>query len=304
MKLPQKINEITIDSNIGTGVYPPNGFLMFEEANLGNGDCFGLYWEFGKEDQEPIICEMEHDEAIIVPRFSNLDKFFEWYKLNDYDWGNEEVKDENFTVSLLEKGKIALQQNNPQKALEYFKRSTENFGELSENWYRLATEYKRISNELEFQKCIINSILSNWAIQYPSQNAISKLKSLQPLEELENHPLIKYRDQLTFDFGGKKENDDYKIIKKIIVELEEIGEQHRALIMDQNYASMMYWETSSFQERHNFNVNDWRRDFILKTKGRTVNLDNLNKVEERVKHAKPLPAHKSSFWGKIKKLWT
>ncbi len=128
MKLPEKINEVSINSEIEVGVYPPNGFLQFEEASLGNGDYFGFYWEFGKENQEPIICEMIHDESIIVPKFSNLDIFLEWYKLNDFDWGKKEVDDEKFVLNFLNKGNEELKQNNVEKAIEYYRQSTNSFG--------------------------------------------------------------------------------------------------------------------------------------------------------------------------------
>ncbi|AXT52941.1 hypothetical protein D1818_19735 [Aquimarina sp. BL5] len=268
MRLPKNINEVSANSEIEVGVYPPNGFLQFEEASLGNGDYFGFYWEFGKENQEPIICEMIHDEGIINPRFSNLDKFLEWYKLNDFDWGEEEIDDENFVLNLLSKGNEQLKQNNPEKAIEFYKDSTNSFGELSENWFKLASQYKRIGNELEFQKSIINSIISNWAIEFPSQNALRMIKTLNPVEELKNHPLIINREKIDFNFGGKKENNDYLIISEIISGLTDIGDINRALLMEQNYALMMYWETSSFQERYNFNLNDWKKRFEQKTKER------------------------------------
>ncbi|GAA4239221.1 tetratricopeptide repeat protein YfbP [Postechiella marina] len=272
MKLPEKINEVSINPEIEIGVYPPNGFLQFNEANLGNGDYFGFYWEFGKENQEPIICEMIHDEGIIVPRFSNLNKFLEWYELNDFDWGEEEIDDEKFYDFYSKKGNEYLKQNNPEKAIEYYKQSTESFGEISENWFKLASQQKRIGNELEFQKSIIKSIFSNWAIEFPSQNAIRMFKTLNPVEELENHPLLKYRENLEFSFGGKKENKDYEIITQIIKELYEIGDTKNALLMEQNYALMMYWETSSFQERNNFDITKWKNEFKQKTKGRINNV--------------------------------
>lgn len=269
MKFPEKINKISTNFEIEVGVYPPNGFLQFSEASLGNGDYFGFYWEFGKENLEPIICEMIHDEGIITPRFSSLNKFLEWYKLNGFDWGEEEVVDEKFALNLLNKGNEQLKQNNTKKAIEFYKQSTESFGELSENWFKLASQQKRIGNELEFQKNIINSVLSNWAIELPSHNALRMIKTLNPLEEFKNHPLIKNRENFELDFGGKKENNNYPIINDIISGLNEIGDIERALIMEQNYALMMYSETSSFQERYNFNIDEWRKNFALKTEKRT-----------------------------------
>lgn len=266
MKLPKNIDKITIDSEISFGAYPPNGFLKFEEGALGNGDYFGLYWEFGKENQEPIVCEMMHEEGKIVPAFSNLDKFLEWYELNNYDWGEEEIEDIEHVYHYLAKGNEYLRQNNPQKAIYFYEKSAKSFGETSENWYKLASQYKRLGNELEFQKCIIHAINSNWAIEFPSQNTIRLFKNLKPLSELNSHPLVRYRDKLNFKFGGTKENDNYLILQDIIWELSVIGETVKSLLLEQNYALMMYWETSAFQDRYNFNLEDWKKQFQLKVK--------------------------------------
>jgi hypothetical protein len=184
MKLPAEIKEINIYADKNVGAYPPNGFIEFGEGALGNGDCFGLYWELGKEDQEPMICEMQHEEGTIVPSFSSLKKFLEWYELNDQDWGEEEVDDENFMFNYLNKGNEFLKQNKPELAIEQFKLSIENFGESSETWFKLAGQQKRVGNELEFQKSIINSILSNWAVEFPSQNSIRFLKTLYAYPQL------------------------------------------------------------------------------------------------------------------------
>ncbi|WP_417885730.1 hypothetical protein [Zunongwangia sp.] len=272
MKLPENINQISTDFNIEVGTYPPNGFLKFAEASLGNGDYFGLYWEFGKENQEPTVFEMIHDEGIIVPRFSNLNKFLEWYRVNNFDWGENEINDEQFVLNFLHKGNEQLKQNNPEKAIKFYKQSTNSFGELSENWFKLATQQKRIGNELEFQQNLINAILSNWAIEFPSQNAIRMMKNLNPIEKFKKHPLIKNREKLQFSFGGTKENNEYLIIHEIITELTEIGDLNKALVLEQNYALMMHWETASFQERYHFNSEQWRTDFKKKTSKRlTIN---------------------------------
>ncbi|MGG6230753.1 hypothetical protein [Tenacibaculum sp. SDUM215027] len=104
MKPPKNIDKINLIEDNETGPFPPNGFYKFKEANFGNGDYFGLYWAFGKEHQEPIVCEILHDEGILMPRFSCLNKFLEWYQLNDYDWGEEEINDDAFVLNFIKKG--------------------------------------------------------------------------------------------------------------------------------------------------------------------------------------------------------
>ncbi|UII24457.1 hypothetical protein LVD15_14110 [Fulvivirga maritima] len=273
MKLPQNIDKISLFPANEMGPYPPNGFLPFHEAEMGNGDYYGLYWEFGKENDEPVICEMIHDEGSIRPVFSSLDKFLEWYSLyeeNDFEYPDEEVEDDNFLFAHLNKGNECLRQNNIEEAIHHYQLSTKSFGEVSENWFKLASQQKRLGDELAFQKSLIHAVCSNWAIEVPSQNALRMLNSLKPVEELKNHPLIKNRQYLSFSFGGQKVNDEYVVLSEMIEELYQIGEDNAGFLMEQNYALMMYWETTSFQERYNFDLNDWKKQFALKTKNRLI----------------------------------
>lgn len=265
MKIPKNINKITVNSEIEKGAYPPNGFLMFDEACLGNGDYFGLYWEFGKENEYPIICEIEHDNGIITPRFSSLNKFLEWYELNDYDWGEKEIVDEKFILEYLKKGNEYVKNNNPEKAIEQYKLGTKSFGELSKIWLKLAAQQRRLGNQDEFQKSIIKAFLSNWTFGIPSENTIRIIRNLKPIPEFENHPLIKYKDELIFKFGGTKENSIYLTLKKMINELFENGIFKEALMLEQNYALMMNWETISSQKRYGFDYEKWKDEFMDKT---------------------------------------
>jgi len=268
MKLPKNIDKVTLIEDSETGPFPPNGFKKFEEASFGNGDYFGLYWEFGKEHQEPIICEILHDEGILMPRFSCLNKFLEWYQLNDYDWGEEEINDDAFVLNLIKKGDNQLKQGHTEQAIAFYKQSTDVLGEYSENWYKLALLYKKIGNQLEFQKSIINAIFSNWTLQHPSEKTLYMLKNIHPVNALKHHPLIKNRTTFDLHFGGMKENKIYSIISEIITELNAIGDTNKALIMEQNYALMMHRETASFQERNQFNLNHWQSNFKQKTRER------------------------------------
>src|SRR3569623_2125838 len=79
MKLPDNIYKITIEKPTGIAVFPPNGFIDFEEGDDGGGDNYGLYWAIGKENEEPIVCHKNHEESLLIPQFPNLDSFLKWY---------------------------------------------------------------------------------------------------------------------------------------------------------------------------------------------------------------------------------
>ncbi len=277
MKLPERIKEVTIRGNLETGAYPPNGFLEFDEAALGNGDAFGLYWEFGKEQQEPIVCEIQHDEGVMVPCFSSLDKFLEWYELNGYSFGEEEIDDPDFFTMFMVSGNEFLRQNNPEAAVAEYEKAVQSFSEASEPWFKLSSQQQRIGQTFEAQKSLINSILSNWSIEFPSANAVRFLNRIKPVDELSLHPLIKNGTSLSLNFGGKKENNDYLVIRDIITELRETGDIRNSLKLEQNYGYMMRWETHSFQERYNFNYSDWKEKFVNDVE-RALGRKKLDKV--------------------------
>lgn len=56
MKAPAQIDALSLaghDFATG-GAYPPLGFRPVLDAELGNGDYFGLYWPYGREGRDPI----------------------------------------------------------------------------------------------------------------------------------------------------------------------------------------------------------------------------------------------------------
>jgi len=272
MKLPENSDQVTIIPGVGEGVYPAQGFLMFEEAALGNGDYYGLYWEVGKEEQEPIVCETMHEEeGIIEPRFSSLDKFLKWYEINDYDWGEIEIEDDDFVWNCLEVGDRYVQQNKPEEAIVYYKKATNSVSEMSTPWYKLAAQQLRMKQDLEAQQSLMNAILSNWTLGFPSENAIRLFRQMQFENEFKIHPLIKHKEGLTFKFGRK--NEDYVILREIIQELKEAQNIRDWFLMEQNYAYRMARETSSFRRKNNFNLAQWQgtfSQFAEQTLNRTV----------------------------------
>lgn len=62
------------------------------------------------------------------------------------------------------------------------------------------------------------------------------------------------RKELTFKFGGTKENPDYEVLRQIIDSYVEQGEGIKATLLLQTYGELMFRETRSFQERCAFDV--------------------------------------------------
>lgn len=260
MRLPEKSNEISIDSTgWQNSPYPPLGFVAFYEAELGNGDCYGLYWPFGKENEEPIICEIYHDGWSINYRFSCLDKFLDWYSTyDDEDFSyDDEPEDSTNCIQVYMRGKEFLKSGDIDNAISYFRRATELFGEISEIWQSLAGQLKRTKDIDGFEKTVLRAIVSNWSFGIPSENTIRSFKAIRKEGPLKDDPLVKRSEQLCFSFGGTKENDEYNLISDCIDEYLSQNNHYFAIMLKLNYGYIMYSETTAFQERYNFSKDTW-----------------------------------------------
>ena len=92
MKTPHSVDRLSLfDSGIPKGPYPPLGFVPVFDAELGNGDYFGLYWPLGRESEYPVVCEMYHDEWSLALSYSSTEKFVEYLDANDGARGEVEV---------------------------------------------------------------------------------------------------------------------------------------------------------------------------------------------------------------------
>ena len=118
MKAPKQIDSLDLNcDNVGIdGAYPPLRFIQVRDAELGNGDYYGLYWPYGRENQEPIVCDTLHDEWGLEVCFSSVLIFIKWLELNDWDRGDVEVEDPALVTSRFAEAK-ALLHNQPEEAI-------------------------------------------------------------------------------------------------------------------------------------------------------------------------------------------
>ncbi len=231
------------------------------EAELGNGDYYGLYWPIGRETDEPVVCDMYHDEWSLKLCFSSADKFLEYLSLNDWHRGENEVQDENFAPYFYHKAKMYLCDNKVEKAIDYLNLAVESFPENCEYWFSLAGQLRRIGEHKRSMEAAVNAFVSNWAFELPPQNTLRMLQSKNAREYLPDDPIVKRAGELTRSFGGVKENANYSLLKDAIDEYLVQGENIKGLSLYQNYAYMMYTETSSFQERYDFDLAAWREEY-------------------------------------------
>ncbi len=262
MKSPINIDLLSLHSfEDSLGPYPPLGFIPVSEAELGNGDYYGLYWPLGKENEEPVVCDMLHDEWSLVLSFSSSKKFVEYLELNDWDRGENDVQEENFAPYFYLKAKESLSANNVEETIRYLNFAVESFSENCKYWYFLSSQLRRTGEYEKSIEAAVNAFVSNWAFGLPPQNTLRMLQNKMALKLLPNDPIVKRASDLTQSFGGAKENSNYPLLKDSIHEYFDQGENIKGLLLYQNYAYMMYMETSSFQERYHFNIEEWRNEY-------------------------------------------
>jgi tetratricopeptide (TPR) repeat protein len=262
MKIPTGIEKVSLSkSDVPLGPYPSLGFVPLWDAELGNGDYFGLYWPLGKENEEPIVCDMLHDEWALEPRFSSLEKFIEWLELNDWERGDEEIVDDQLSTAIFNKAKTLYSSSDIEAAINLLNKACINFPEVSEYWFALSSQSKRVGDMEKSANAALKALNSNWVFGFPAQGVIRSLRSSQFREALSKDPIVQRIDEFELNFGGVKENSIYPIIYECVQEYLNSERFIDGLMLYQNYGYMMCSETGAFQERYNFDLKSWRSEY-------------------------------------------
>jgi len=262
MKIPNGIEKLTvINSDIPLGPYPSLGFVPISDAQLGNGDYFGLYWPLGRENDDPIVCDMLHDEWALEPSFSCVDKFIQWLDLNDWQRGDEEINDQQLSSVIFSKAKVLYSSTDIDGAIELLNKACSNLPEVSEYWFALYSQQRRIGDIEKSANAALKAINSNWAFGLPSDSILRALRNPQFQEMLKDDPLMQRIGEFELHFGGVKENANYPVMYECVQEYFKRDQFVEGLMLYQNYGYMMHSETVSFQQRYNFKLDNWRLEY-------------------------------------------
>jgi hypothetical protein len=262
LRLPDRISELDFSfDQVVAGPYPPRGFLPVWDAELGNGDYFGLYWPLGRETVEPIVCEMHHDGGIIVPEFSGVAAFAEWLTENGEDRGGLPIEEPTFAPSLYRRARQAIEANDPPRAIDFLTSACESLPEVPQYWSALSSQLRRVGRKEEGYSAALRSFLSGWHFGRPDDSVLRMLKAAYAEGALTDDPIVSRAEALTNRFGGEKENANYGLLRAAIDDYFSQGASINALSLSQNYAYMMTSETTAFQDRHNFKLETWRSEF-------------------------------------------
>lgn len=254
MQRPANLAHISVEQDWQhTTPYPPLGFAPFFEGALGNGDTFGLYWPIGREGAEPIVVETWHDEWRIQPHFSSLTAFLQAHAAAEDEYvATPSLADDPASpraAFLAAKEQIA--QRNPDEAIALLEAALAIVPEYTDALVLLHGQYVRAGRTDAAVKVAIQAIISPPSFGGPPFKALQWLRT-QPVPDGELDPIWRACGQLSFNFGGSKENGDYPVLLAAIESYLEHGNYRCASTLMQTYAELMSAETVSFQERYAF----------------------------------------------------
>jgi len=266
MKFPTEINDVRLVNSREYYIIPPFGFVEIEGGNGGYGDFYGLYWELGKESTEPIVCEFNHEEALLTPVFPSLSEFIKWYNETE---GQEaprvNLNDKSFFMNLFLKAKISAKNGRTEEAIQRLEDSVSLFGEYSDSWTLLAEQYYIVGNVTQAEESALKAILSNWMFGLPSKKALEQFYKIDENGHLRDKPLVKLRKGL-FKAGDftKPFVVNYPILREAVQAIEDLGDHKSALLLSQNYSYLLHMESKNLQDENGFNEHAWIEEFKRK----------------------------------------
>ncbi len=238
--------------------YPPLGFRPFRECDLGNGDEYGLYWPIGREGEEPIVAETQHDGHAMDPAFSCLDRFLQRADANGTGrWVGQPAHDEDpdSPAVRVERARQAAREQAPERAATELRAALLRLPEYGAASALLCNQYRRLQQTSAAIEAALQSLISPPCFGGADAKVLHWLARQDECPpSLADDPIWEARTRLRFRFGGTKTNDDYPILLGAIKDYIARGQGMRACTLMQCYAELMWFETVSFRERYGFHA--------------------------------------------------
>jgi hypothetical protein len=263
MKIPSQISKVTLNEPSGYWIFPPIGFVEIDESADGAGNYYGLYWELGKENEEPTVCWMDHEQGSLVPEFKDLDSLLIWFEETEsFSSPPIDLNDNNFFMNLYKKSKILTKNEKNDEAIIRLEKSINLFGEFCDSWTLLAENYWKLNEIEKAEVASLNSILTNYTFAIPSSKSIEQFDRIDPNGKLKNNPIVKRKEGLLK--GGFYNNPfsvNYELLNEAIEEYYDIGDLRSAILLQQNYGYLMMFEPEKTRRRHDFEDKKWSEEF-------------------------------------------
>jgi hypothetical protein len=259
----------------------PHGFLDTQMFAIGNGDTTGFYWPIGKEDDEPILCDIYHDDGQLVPVASNLEGLvrLKWQDgFDDPDAVAADIAaalgvslpetleaaalspdqllelDENSPVNRVAAAIEAAGRNELETAERHLQAALRVFPEYTLAHYHLARIYRRMpSRKLDAARAMIKTLCCPLVFfNVPDRRQVLHwLQRMDSHPELQSDPIWAHRRELTFE-TGVKHNDDFTIYEDAIVEYLSQGKRVEAIGLRELIGTLMEMEVTAFRERYDY----------------------------------------------------
>lgn len=258
MLFPKNVELLSFSEWKNYAPHSPFGFLDFDEESDGAGNYYGLYWFYGKENSEPVVCWFEHEQSLIDVTHNCLNDFlFEFGYINskdsltvDFDSGSEFLR-----------AKLKAQKGDLDNSILQMNEYLNHVPENSEAWGILADVYRRKGNIEKADEMALKSILANWAFGYPTTKSIQQFKKIDKFGALKNDPLVKRINEFELIITYNQLTMNYDIVKQAIEEYYENGDYVNALILEHNYALIIGNQTSTFQDKKGFVLHTWQEEY-------------------------------------------
>jgi len=280
MKLPAAYKFVALNNDTYEVPYPPLGFYPIAEHQQGNGDMFGLYWPIGYEEREPIVAETWHDELSVQPHFSSLDRFLVAVGRFDGKYSDDTVPetptfhdDPQSPAASLFAAREHLKSQNVEAAIACLETAVVVLPEYGDAQALLCAQYRRVGKNDAAIKAAVQAIIAPpcfGARPVKIAQWLSSQSSCPP--ELESDPIWINRERLNLKFFGVEENDEYKILHAAIEQYLDAAAFVPAMTLMLTYAQLMWRETVSFQERYEFDCDEfvsWQRDVAQSQYGKS-----------------------------------
>lgn len=269
LRLPPRAESLTLIPNDTPCGYLPLGFLPFAEYQLGNGDYFGLYWPIGRESDPPIVAETFHDEGVLVPAYSSLQRFLALAgdEGDDHPEPPDHHADPLSPLACYQQARACLQEQRVEPATALLRQAVTVLPEYTAALALLATQCLRQGDEDEACRFAARALISP-----PSFGADATVTRMAAWfsqldrgpQDLIMEPIWRERAQLaSIPSGGHKDGGAYHLLRDLIQEYLLEGETVTALTLMQTYGEYMNAETVSFQQRHGYRFAahwQWQRD--------------------------------------------